>query len=415
LFVLGGLVVTEAGGVTNLAATVIRIFTPNGTLVVEIYDPDVKVTIEGDGGLVFTGAGPQEVRLKPGPYRVQAYKDGKRVPLEREEVTITRGDKQSVKVLLEPAVQAAAISSKEPLAPGEVRRFVGHTHRISALALSQDGRRALSGSYDKTARLWNVETGEEIRRFDGHTDTVFWVALSPDGRRALSVSGYLDGTMRLWDAENAEELCRWRNGIGGVAFSPDSCRFLFYDTRARVLRLSDTESGKPKRPFKGPLAETFAIRFSPDGGRVLTGSGDKIVRLWDVETGEELLRFEGHTDEVRCVAISPDGRRGLSGGYSADRTVRLWDLESGKELHCFKEHREAVYSVAFSPNGRYAISGSGDQSARLWDLDTGEELFAFYGHKDNVSGVAFTPDGRHVLSSSADGTLRLWQLPKLLK
>ena len=98
---LGGLGLTEATGVTNLRATVIRIFTPDGTLVVEVDDPGVKVTIEGDGGLVITGAGPQEVRLRPGSYKVQAAKDGKPVPLDQELVTITRGDKQVVRVRLE--------------------------------------------------------------------------------------------------------------------------------------------------------------------------------------------------------------------------------------------------------------------------------------------------------------------------
>jgi hypothetical protein len=65
----GGLGLTEAAGMTNLRATVIRIFTPDGTLIVETDDPGVKVTIEGDGGLVITGAGAQEVRLRPGSYR----------------------------------------------------------------------------------------------------------------------------------------------------------------------------------------------------------------------------------------------------------------------------------------------------------------------------------------------------------
>ena len=101
----GGLGLTEAADVTNLRATVIRIFTPDGTLVVEVDDPGVKVTIEGDGGIVITGAGPQEVRLKPGSYKVRATKDGQ--PVRKEElITITRGDKQVVRVSRE--VQAVA-------------------------------------------------------------------------------------------------------------------------------------------------------------------------------------------------------------------------------------------------------------------------------------------------------------------
>lgn len=103
LALVSGLSVTEATGVTNLRATVIRIVTPGGVLVVETDDPDVKITIEGDGGLVITGAGPQEVRVRPGSYQVHAVKDGQVVKLDRELVSISRGDKQVVKVRLEAA------------------------------------------------------------------------------------------------------------------------------------------------------------------------------------------------------------------------------------------------------------------------------------------------------------------------
>jgi hypothetical protein len=100
--------VSEATGVTQLTTTVIRIFTPDGTLVVETDDPAVKLTIEGDGGLVITGAGPQEVRLRPGSYKVSATKDGKPVGVDRDLVTITHNDKQVVKVRLEGSTTTAA-------------------------------------------------------------------------------------------------------------------------------------------------------------------------------------------------------------------------------------------------------------------------------------------------------------------
>jgi serine/threonine protein kinase len=121
LVLLGGLGLSEATGVTKLTAyvaTVLRIKTPEGTLVVEVNDPEVKVTIEGDGGLVITGAGPQEVRLRPGSYQVQASKDGKPIRLDRELVTISRGDKQVVRVRLEgeapPPAKAPAAAELGP-------------------------------------------------------------------------------------------------------------------------------------------------------------------------------------------------------------------------------------------------------------------------------------------------------------
>src|SRR5262249_14662999 len=108
-----GLSLTEAIGVSNVRATVLRIFTPDGTLVVETDDPAVKVTVEGDGGLVITGAGLEEIRLRPGSYRVHADRDGRRVTLERELVRIARGGREVVKVKIEgPPAPAAAKTEK---------------------------------------------------------------------------------------------------------------------------------------------------------------------------------------------------------------------------------------------------------------------------------------------------------------
>jgi hypothetical protein len=110
---LAALGTTEATGVTNVRATVIRILTPEGTLVVETDDPAVKVVVEGDGDLVITGAGPQEVRLRAGSYRLKATKDGRPVKLDRDLVNITRHDRQIVRVRLEGDAPAAAVPKAE--------------------------------------------------------------------------------------------------------------------------------------------------------------------------------------------------------------------------------------------------------------------------------------------------------------
>lgn len=98
-----GLSLAEAVGVTNLRGIVLRVFTPDGTLVVETNDPAVKVTVEGDGGLVIAGAGLEEIRLRPGSYRVQASRGGEPVPLDKNLVEVARGDRTIVRVKLETA------------------------------------------------------------------------------------------------------------------------------------------------------------------------------------------------------------------------------------------------------------------------------------------------------------------------
>jgi WD40 repeat protein len=79
----------------------------------------------------------------------------------------------------------------------ELRTFTGHMDHVTSIAFSPDGHTALSGSYDKTLKLWEVPTGKELRTFTGHADQVLSVAFSPDGRTALS--GSTDKTLKLWD------------------------------------------------------------------------------------------------------------------------------------------------------------------------------------------------------------------------
>ena len=72
------------------------------------------------------------------------------------------------------------------------------------MAFSPDGQSVVSGSIDKTVRLWSVESGELMRTMEGHTDQVNSVAFSPDGQSV--VSGSLDKTVRLWSVESGALL-----------------------------------------------------------------------------------------------------------------------------------------------------------------------------------------------------------------
>ena len=80
------------------------------------------------------------------------------------------------------------------------------------------------------------------------------------------------------------------------------------------------------------------MAFSPDGKRIVTGSGDETVKVWDAETGQEVLTLKGHAGAVISVAFSPDGKRIVSG--SEDRTVKVWDAETGQELLALKGHTD---------------------------------------------------------------------------
>jgi hypothetical protein len=105
-----GLGMIEATGVTDLAATVIRLATGEGTLVVKVDDPGLRITIDGEG-IRIRGTGIEELKLRPGLHRIAASKNGRPIPLEQELITITRGGKQVVTVSREPGSRPAASSN----------------------------------------------------------------------------------------------------------------------------------------------------------------------------------------------------------------------------------------------------------------------------------------------------------------
>jgi eukaryotic-like serine/threonine-protein kinase len=402
----GGLGLAEAAGVTGLASAVLRVFTPAGILVVEVDDPQVKVTVEGDGGLVITGAGPQEVRLRPGSYRLLASKDGKVV---REElVTITRGDRRVVTVSRESGGATPAAPTVGP------RPFVGHTGAIRSLAISPEGRRALSASADQTVRLWDVLSGQELRCFKGHSDEVTAVAFSPDGK--LAASAGRDRCVRLWDVHTGEARGCWRGHTDDVTSVACGNGLLVSGGRDGTVRLWDPDRPGELRSFSGHLGWVSSVAISPDGSRILSGGYDGTVRVWDAQSGKELHRLEGHAQEVYAVALSADGSRAVSGGN--DRVVVIWEVESGKQLHRCVGHANAVIQVAFSADGRHVLSASSqyeniDKALRAWDVASGRELHSWGGlPADRLSCAAFAPDGQTALSSCSDLSVRWWKLTK---
>ena len=301
--------------------------------------------------------------------------------------------------------------------PTEIFPQLGHVEPVPSVAFSPDGKLSLSGSYDKTLKLWDVVTGREVRTFTGHSNRVVSVAFSPDGKLALS--GSWDNTLKLWDVATGLEVRTFTgrsNSVTSVAFSPDG-KLALSGCWDSTLKLWDVVTGREVRTFTGHSNSVCSVAFSPDSKFALSGSFDHTIKLWDVVTGLEMRTFTGHSNWVYSMAFSPDGKLALSGSghnpmMSGDNTLELWDVATGLEIRTFGGHSSRVISVAFSPDGKLALSGSEDETLnlKLWDVGTGRELRTFTGHSSGVSSVAFSPDGKLAFSGSWDSTLKLWDV-----
>ncbi|KAH8043974.1 hypothetical protein JL721_12990 [Aureococcus anophagefferens] len=280
----------------------------------------------------------------------------------------------------------------------------GHGGEVTSVAVSGDGNWVATGSCDKTARVWDADSGACLATLTGHGSFVRGVAFSPDGTRVATASQ--DHTARVWDAATGS-LLRTLEGhelsVNAVAFSPDGHRLATAsrDKTALVWDLRDDDA--PPVVLEGHDSCVNGIAFAPDGSRVATASNDKRCIVWDASTGEELESLEGHENWVEGCAFSPDGRRVATA--SQDHHARVW--EGGVCVMTLAGHGKRVNDVAFAGDGATLVTASDDETAKSWDLATGACLETMH-HRSEVNACAFGRGGTLVATACNDRTAKLW-------
>jgi hypothetical protein len=245
------------------------------------------------------------------------------------------------------------------------RYWPAYESSVMGIAVSADGRRAVSASLDKTLTVWDLETLSQLRTLSGHTQFVFDVALTPDGQRAVSASS--DGTLKMWDVESGMEL----------------------------------------RTLAGHSLPVRRVAISGDGRLAVSASQDCSLKVWDLETGAELSRLVGHSSFLGGVAINSAATRAVS--TSQDHTLKVWNLQSGEEISTLTDSSTPT-RVVLGGGGRWAVCGSGDGTIKLWNLEIGAMLRTLRGHSGAISGLALSADDRWLVSGAHDNTVKVWDL-----
>ena len=303
---------------------------------------------------------------------------------------VGRGHRQADRSAAQPATNN--LVSERGVQPGRAGGWppaarqdgagVGRRHRASrsasrspatndsvwSVAFSPDGQRLVSGSADKTVRVWDADTGKPVGRpLAGHTDDVMSVAFSPDGERI--VSGSWDKTVRVWDADTGEPF---------------------------------------GQPLTGHTDRVNSVAFSPDGTRIVSGSTDNTVRLWDADSGQPIGQpLTGHYGRGVQRGVQPGRATDRLGQRRQHGAACGTPTPANRSARRCTSHSGAVDSVAFSPDGRRIVSGSYDGTVQVWDAATGQPVGApLAGHTGSVVSVAFSPDGRRIASGSLDNTVR---------
>ncbi len=330
---------------------------------------------------------------------------------------------------------------------------------VSSLAFSPNGKQLFAGAGRRVCS-WNVDNAEHSAFLALHQRPITALDVSPDGLHV--VTGSSDRTTRLWDAATGDLLHTWyeETSVLDVAFyDGKAAPCVAVGTEAGVARLYSLEDRDVVAVYEGHTGTVNTVDFSPDGSQLLTASADSTVRCWNTFSGEEIAVLSGHVDVVNGAAFSPD--RLLVASGSEDRRVKIWDRAYEGASTTMRGHSDYVRSVALSPDGLRLVSAGWDSRVHLWETDTllsmsaadlpleGAALVAFSpdgtrvaavrykpdrdvrehpvyfydasrheelrelpytaaGHEETVNAIAWSPDGRRVATASDDSTIKLW-------
>lgn len=288
-----------------------------------------------------------------------------------------------------------------------IRAFTGHSAKVNSLAATPDGQRIVTGSQDKSVRIWDANSGKQLWSFQGHLGQVTAVALRPDGKQAAS--GGEDGTIRLWPLTVADEhraMSEATAPLWTVAYSPDGSQFATAGAD-RIIRLYDGNTGKRKRTLTGHKAAVTALTFL-DPEHLVSTSGDKLVKVWNLTTGTA-IDCVGHSTAVLAIAADHSGKCIVSG--SVDKSVRAWNPATGKNLWTWPT-KSAVCSVALRKDGQQAALGTADGGLTILAIspDAAKPLSTTSAHLAGTASVVYAPDGSRLATCGGDGAVRLWNV-----
>lgn len=283
----------------------------------------------------------------------------------------------------------------------------GHSQAVSSVEWSPDAKYVASASEDKTIKVWDSKTGRCTSTFHGHTDCVKSVSWSPKSQKVASASN--DKTVRIWDAQKGQCMLVLEGHdkpVTTVAWSSETQ--LASASEDGTIRIWDIPTGQCMATLEGHDDSVNSISWSPTDDVVASASSDKTVKTWNVMNRQCILTLEGHTDCVRSIAWFSDGTQLLSA--SDDNTAKLWSVVSGQCTSTLKGHSNSVLSISLSHTKKWLASASTDTTVKVWDLAVEQNAMELDDHNNWVSSLAWSRDGTHLASAADDRTLKIWDL-----
>lgn len=294
----------------------------------------------------------------------------------------------------------------------------------------------MSGSRDKTIRVWDMRTLEckliigppqvvngPNAYVDEDGNPTHYAAVADNNRFLMSmpstvsydmhhmasilclqyddeilVTGSSDSTCIVYDVKAGyRPIRRLRQHTAAVLDLAFDKKHIVTCSKDISICVWDRQTGALLRQLRGHTGPVNAVQMR--GNTIVSCSGDFRVKLWNIDTGKNIREFVGHTKGLACSQFSEDGRFVASAGN--DKVIRIWDANTGECVREMKAHQNLVRSLHIDSVSGRLVSGSYDTDIKVWDMETGHQLLDFpRWHSSWV--LSAKSDYRRIVSTGQD-------------
>lgn len=319
---------------------------------------------------------------------------------------------QVITVSMDKTVRVWDVASGETLRTYRLPIGPGDEGALHAAALSPDGKRlAVSGvpfgrgTLGMLIHVLALDKGTVEKVLKGHENTVSALAFSADGRKLASAS--YDGSARIYDVASGQAELTLRGHKGAVkalAFSPDS-QHLATVSEDRTGCIWFVESGRLEARLRGHTNSVESVAWHPTDGTLATGSVDASIRLWGAD-GKAIRTYPPKPKEmlqIVSLTFTNDGRELLYTGVGFTGGAGLLDVASGQRRVEFKEHTNTVMHGQLSRDGELAVTtGGNNHETFIWKTRDGSVVQRLVGKGQSVWGVGWSADGKTLAWSNTN-------------
>lgn len=281
-----------------------------------------------------------------------------------------------------------------------------HKEVVSAIAINQTKNSYfVSGSYDKTVKVWDIQQGDLIHTFKGHSQKINDIAI--DNNKHLIFSASDDHTIKIWDlkTQTLSKTLTHSSGVLIINLYEKNNQLLSIDS-LKNIKLWDFNTGKEIYSVQ-IFSKCVAFAVSPHDNIFITAGIEKYLRIREINNGTTLYSIKTNSSNL-SIAFHP--LENIIAVGQDDHNITLYNITTREKISILKGHYSIVTSVVFTPDGKYLISGSFDNTMRIWSIKEAREISSLYPNGSRVSSLAISADGKTLISSNLDNnTIGIWR------